>query len=55
MTGWAQIKGCRGETPEIEHMVQRVNHDIWYVENRSVRLDLIIILKTPIALLNDAF
>ncbi|MBR2716913.1 MAG: sugar transferase, partial [Oscillospiraceae bacterium] len=42
MTGWAQIHGLRGDT-SIE---ARVEYDIWYIENWSLRLDLEILLKT---------
>jgi putative colanic acid biosynthesis UDP-glucose lipid carrier transferase len=48
ITGWAQIHGCRGETPTVGSMEQRVLHDIWYVENWSLLLDLQIILRTAI-------
>ena len=42
MTGWAQIKGFRGDTP----IKARVEHDIWYIENWSIGLDLQILLQT---------
>lgn len=48
LTGWAQVCGCRGETKTVEEMAERVRHDIWYIENWSVTLDLRIILKTAI-------
>jgi lipopolysaccharide/colanic/teichoic acid biosynthesis glycosyltransferase len=38
----------RGETPTVSSMEQRVLHDIWYVENWSLLLDLQIILRTAI-------
>lgn len=46
LTGWAQIKGHRGETTTIEAMQQRINHDVWYIENWSFWLDIQIILLT---------
>ncbi|MBB4018918.1 MULTISPECIES: exopolysaccharide biosynthesis polyprenyl glycosylphosphotransferase [Chelatococcus] len=46
LTGWAQINGSRGPTPELSDMAQRVRLDSWYVENRSLSLDVIIITKT---------
>lgn len=46
LTGWAQVNGSRGPTPTVESMERRVNLDIWYVENRSVWLDIRIILTT---------
>jgi lipopolysaccharide/colanic/teichoic acid biosynthesis glycosyltransferase len=41
VTGWAQVQGRAGITWE-----ERIEHDIWYVENRSLRLDLRILGRT---------
>ncbi|MDA8383584.1 MAG: undecaprenyl-phosphate glucose phosphotransferase [Betaproteobacteria bacterium] len=46
MTGLAQVRGFRGETRNIELMTQRVDSDIEYINNWSVWLDLVIILRT---------
>ncbi len=46
ITGWAQINGYRGETKEPGLMEKRVEHDIWYMENWSVMLDLKIVFFT---------
>lgn len=46
ITGWAQVNGSRGATPTVESMEKRVELDIWYVENRTVWLDIRIILMT---------
>jgi putative colanic acid biosynthesis UDP-glucose lipid carrier transferase len=46
ITGWAQINGCRGETPTVHSMKQRVDLDIWYIDNWSLLKDLYIILRT---------
>ena len=46
ITGWAQINGWRGETDTLDKMQKRVEHDIWYIRNWSVWLDLKIILLT---------
>ena len=51
MTGWAQVNGARGETPELHHMQTRVALDIWYIEHRSFVLDLSILAKTPLEVL----
>jgi putative colanic acid biosysnthesis UDP-glucose lipid carrier transferase len=48
ITGWAQVMGCRGETKEQEDMARRVRHDIWYLENWTIWLDLKIIVLTII-------
>lgn len=42
ITGWAQSNGLRGDT-SIE---QRIQHDLFYIENWTFLLDLKIILKT---------
>jgi exopolysaccharide biosynthesis polyprenyl glycosylphosphotransferase len=46
MTGWAQVNGARGETPTLEHMQRRIDLDLWYAENRSLWLDLQILVRT---------
>ena len=46
ITGWAQVNGCRGETKELEQMEDRIDYDIWYIENWSLLLDLKIIFLT---------
>lgn len=50
ITGWAQIHGWRGETDTQEKIQKRVEHDLYYIENWSLLLDLWIILKTPLSL-----
>jgi Undecaprenyl-phosphate glucose phosphotransferase len=50
ITGWAQINGWRGETDTEEKIQRRVEHDLHYIENWSVLLDLAILARTPIAL-----
>ncbi len=46
ITGWAQVNGYRGETKELEQMKGRVEHDIWYLENWSLWLDVKILILT---------
>lgn len=46
ITGWAQVNGFRGETKDPILMQKRVEHDIWYLENWSMWMDLKIIYKT---------
>ena len=53
LTGWAQVNGYRGETPKIEQMERRVDHDLWYINNWSPLLDLKIVLRTIIVLLGQ--
>lgn len=46
ITGWAQINGLRGETKTTEAMFERVEADVWYLENWTFLLDIKIILLT---------
>ncbi|MEP6803557.1 MAG: undecaprenyl-phosphate glucose phosphotransferase [Flavobacterium sp.] len=48
ITGWAQVNGFRGETKILSDMENRVEYDIWYIENWSFLLDMKIIVKTII-------
>ena len=48
LTGWAQVHGCRGPTPTAASIERRVDYDLWYIDNWSVRLDLAILIQTPI-------
>jgi Undecaprenyl-phosphate glucose phosphotransferase len=51
ITGWAQIHGWRGETDSQEKIQRRVEHDLYYIENWSILLDLYILARTPFALI----
>ncbi len=46
MTGWAQVCGWRGETQTEEQLQKRFEHDLHYIENWSVWLDLYILIRT---------
>jgi putative colanic acid biosynthesis UDP-glucose lipid carrier transferase len=46
ITGWAQVNGWRGETEELDKMKGRIEHDLYYLQNWSIWLDLWIILRT---------
>ncbi len=52
ITGWAQINGWRGEIDDPEKLRARFEHDLFYIENWSVWLDLKILLRTPRSLLD---
>lgn len=46
ITGWAQVNGLRGETDTLEKMKARVEHDLAYLRDWSLTLDLAILLRT---------
>jgi putative colanic acid biosynthesis UDP-glucose lipid carrier transferase len=48
ITGWAQINGFRGPTDTQYLMEKRVEHDIWYLNNWSIMLDVKIVFLTMI-------
>jgi Undecaprenyl-phosphate glucose phosphotransferase len=49
ITGWAQVHGLRGLTDTDEKMAQRVHHDLWYIDNWSFWLDLLILIRTVVS------
>jgi Undecaprenyl-phosphate glucose phosphotransferase len=49
ITGWAQVNGFRGATDTDEAMRQRVDHDLYYIDNCSVGFDFYILLLTLIS------
>ena len=51
LTGWAQVNGLRGATPNPESMKRRMEFDLWYLNNWSIVLDIYIILKTFYAII----
>ena len=50
ITGWAQIHGRATLSWD-----ERIELDVWYVEHRSPRLDLCILLRTPLALFGGTY
>ena len=50
LTGWAQVNG-RAELP----WADRIELDVWYVENRSPKVDLQILFRTPLALFRGTY
>jgi putative colanic acid biosynthesis UDP-glucose lipid carrier transferase len=46
ITGWAQVNGLRGETDSLEKMKARIEYDLDYLRQWSLRLDLAIIWRT---------
>ncbi len=52
ITGWAQVNGFRGQTDSREKMALRIEHDLWYIQNWSLWLDVKILLMTPLVMLH---
>jgi exopolysaccharide biosynthesis polyprenyl glycosylphosphotransferase len=46
LPGWAQVNGLRGETQKVDLMKQRIEADIWYINNWSLWLDIKILART---------
>jgi len=53
ITGWAQVNGLRGETSTVDIMRRRIQYDLDYLKNWSLALDLKIIAKTALIVLQD--
>ena len=53
LSGWAQVHGCRGETRTVDDMRARVEHDLYYLRNWSLWLDLHIAIKTLLVLFRN--
>lgn len=51
ITGWAQVHGWRGEIDDPDALRRRVEHDLYYIENWSVWLDLYVLAMTPVRLI----
>ena len=52
ITGWAQVNGFRGDTKGSDQAMQeRIEHDLWYIENWSFWLDIEIIFLTIVRIL----
>ncbi|MBR0838994.1 undecaprenyl-phosphate glucose phosphotransferase [Bradyrhizobium liaoningense] len=51
ITGWAQVHGYRGGTPQLELMKQRIALDLWYIDNWSLMLDIHIMFRTALELI----
>jgi lipopolysaccharide/colanic/teichoic acid biosynthesis glycosyltransferase len=50
-TGGAQVNGYRGPTPTEAEIRNRVECDLWYIDNWSLRLDFWIIVRTVLAVI----
>jgi putative colanic acid biosynthesis UDP-glucose lipid carrier transferase len=50
ITGLAQVQGFRGETPQLENMINRVEADLYYLKEWSIPLDLRVLIMTLFSL-----
>jgi len=50
ITGWAQVNGHRGEIHNDETMQARIDHDLYYVDNWSLWLDVKIVARTVLSM-----
>lgn len=48
LTGWAQVNGFRGETDSLDKMTGRIDHDLHYIRQWSLPLDLKIVALTVV-------
>ena len=53
ITGWAQVNGWRGGTPQVQLMMRRVEHDLWYANHWSLWLDIKILVLTCVVICTD--
>ena len=51
ITGWAQVNGARGPTDEEGAMKKRYIHDLYYIKNWNLMLDLYILIRTIFVIL----
>ncbi|WP_295404095.1 undecaprenyl-phosphate glucose phosphotransferase [uncultured Thiocystis sp.] len=51
ITGWAQCNGWRGETDTRKKIEKRIEYDLYYIENWSLFLDLLALVKTGLLLI----
>jgi putative colanic acid biosynthesis UDP-glucose lipid carrier transferase len=46
ITGWAQVNGWRGTMQDEEHLIKRVEHDMYYINNWTPLFDIQILVRT---------
>jgi len=51
ITGWAQVNGMRGPTDKEGTMNKRFQHDLYYIKNWNLMLDLYILIRTVLVVL----
>jgi len=53
LTGYAQVRGFRGEVRDLNDIIRRVEADNYYIENWSLKLELQILVRTVPLLFHD--
>jgi lipopolysaccharide/colanic/teichoic acid biosynthesis glycosyltransferase len=53
LCGWAWVNGFGGESTTLEELKSELEHDLYYIDNRSFLLDLKISLMVPLVILRD--
>ena len=51
LTGWAQVNGLRGPTDKEGSMNKRLQHDLYYIKNWNLMLDIYILIRTAFVVL----
>jgi lipopolysaccharide/colanic/teichoic acid biosynthesis glycosyltransferase len=54
LSGWAQVNGLRGPTADAARAIARIEHDLAYIQNLSILLDVRIILRTLVEVLRGS-
>jgi putative colanic acid biosynthesis UDP-glucose lipid carrier transferase len=55
LTGWAQVNGHRGETRTEKDILNRLQYDLYYIDNWSIWLDIEIMVRTMLVLFRGAY
>ncbi|MFA7306184.1 MAG: undecaprenyl-phosphate glucose phosphotransferase [Hyphomicrobium sp.] len=55
LTGWAQVNGHRGETRTEKDILNRLQYDLYYIDNWSIWLDIEIMVRTILVLFRGAY
>jgi Undecaprenyl-phosphate glucose phosphotransferase len=53
MTGWAQVRGFRGELDTLDKLQNRVDCDLYYIDNWTFWLDIDIVIRTVMMIFRD--
>ena len=55
LTGWAQVNGYRGETKNLDDVIGRMKHDVYYIQNWSIWFDIEIMVRTVLTVFRGAY